>query len=540
MKFSKEHTEYTLKQVTTAIPHTVDIDRALINLYPLLKYEGKAIPRAFQQTYSIDMMTDHICKNNQLIFQNFSSRPELVSNWLLSDFFLVSLRGKKGKEKIAAPVPLHLNAFKLRSGKETKDYGLSEQIFTLLYYSNIKVLRDLRDFLYEGVNEISDKFDPNYDVDIESLLLLRILDLFPADSKDTASQTNYMIPTCLGQGSILSDDIERLLTLKKKIPRLVMIRHIKNIIAFNMGIYLNKLAMLISYLVEHSSLPGSCSSCSDPARSPKGLHDCPFKPKFITDMGDGSSRMAQLARGQFNDHVISYSSYVRANIYLRKLFECSIDLRNRGKISKLPENIYEIMNIKEEHSGEREYELFFYNRSSKLFDESKEFGNEMTNIFQRSDIDGLEKYTLMLYELRLKYHLKSYERAMDSLFQKNTENGFLKAGFGPYNKRRYSISSGLLETFVELAALKLDDEGKYQPTLIRIDEFIDLLEERYGIYIQRLPNEDDVTIFDLEALRLNVVKMKEKLRDIGYYKDLSDAYISQTIRSRYMNVEGEK
>jgi hypothetical protein len=62
------------------------------------------------------------------------------------------------------------------------------------------------------------------------------------------------------------------------------------------------------------------------------------------------------------------------------------------------------------------------------------------------------------------------------------------------------------------------------------DEFIDWLQHRYGIYISRLPTP---SIADLEALRQNVIEFKRRLRDIGFYTDLSDAYIAQVIQPRY-------
>ena len=537
MVLGRKHTEYTLDLITTIVPHTVEIDRVLINLFPILKYGGKPIPRAYQKKYAVGNMSDLIC-NAPEIFKGFSNEPELIKEWLRSDFFILSNRGKYN-EKVAAPVPLHLNAYKLRSGNETKDYGLATQIFSMLYYGSKSTFEDLRDFLYEGVTVENDKFDEKREVDIESLLLLRLLNIFPQDAPDLKPQKdNLKIPVCLGQAMILCDDISRLLSFKAKIPRLVLIRHLRNIIALNLGIYVNRVALLVTDMVENGGSPDSCNNCPGYNGDLQKVSRCPFHPSFITDMGDDhQSHMASLARKQYEDHLIAYSRYIRAHIFLRKLYEFSETLYNKRVIGSMPNTLEQLLSIKKGLSGGPEFSAFSYSRAEELFQEAQALGKSLETVYQ-SKVDDFDKYIAMIYELRLGYHQRTFERLMDSLFQKNTENGFLKSGFGSINKRRFSLGSGLLETLVEISTLHQEPNGEYHPRLIRIDEFIKTLQDRYGIFIQSLPDGKDATIFDLEALRQNVMNMKGRLRDIGYYQDLSDAYISQTIRSRYMELKG--
>ena len=62
-----------------------------------------------------------------------------------------------------------------------------------------------------------------------------------------------------------------------------------------------------------------------------------------------------------------------------------------------------------------------------------------------------------------------------------------------------------------------------------------IFRERYGLIInglneQRFENADLNTI---EAFKENVEAFKNKLRQIGFYNDLSDAFILQKIRPRY-------
>jgi hypothetical protein len=62
------------------------------------------------------------------------------------------------------------------------------------------------------------------------------------------------------------------------------------------------------------------------------------------------------------------------------------------------------------------------------------------------------------------------------------------------------------------------------------------LRERYGIHIDQLPRDDGfstTSIEDRRALRDNVRAFTGRLREIGFYRDLSDAYVTQTITPRY-------
>lgn len=61
------------------------------------------------------------------------------------------------------------------------------------------------------------------------------------------------------------------------------------------------------------------------------------------------------------------------------------------------------------------------------------------------------------------------------------------------------------------------------------------LRKRYGLIINGLEEErfKNVDIHTHLAFKENVEAFKIKLRQIGFYNDLSDAYILQKIRPRY-------
>ena len=97
------------------------------------------------------------------------------------------------------------------------------------------------------------------------------------------------------------------------------------------------------------------------------------------------------------------------------------------------------------------------------------------------------------------------------------------------------MGSLMLEVLLQIAVLRSSGTGFYTREL-RVDELLTFLQERYGIYIDRLPPGDGfgaASINDLAALRRNTDSFKDRLREIGFFRDLSDAYITQTITPRY-------
>ena len=83
--------------------------------------------------------------------------------------------------------------------------------------------------------------------------------------------------------------------------------------------------------------------------------------------------------------------------------------------------------------------------------------------------------------------------------------------------------------------LKEKPTGGYETRSLSIDELISEIRDRYGLIINGV-NEKRFANADVEmheAFRKNVEAFKDKLRQIGFYTDMSDACILQKIRPRY-------
>ena len=145
-----------------------------------------------------------------------------------------------------------------------------------------------------------------------------------------------------------------------------------------------------------------------------------------------------------------------------------------------------------------------------------------------------DRYIELILKVRGNYNYKYHVSLIDNLSQKNNERGFMFQGRSRKHPRRFVLGTRLLETLVQI--LVLDRHGNnFSTRSLSIEELIQQIRDRYGLVINGL-SEDRFKNADLNthlAFKENVESFKLKLRQIGFYNDLSDAYILQRIRPRY-------
>ena len=145
-----------------------------------------------------------------------------------------------------------------------------------------------------------------------------------------------------------------------------------------------------------------------------------------------------------------------------------------------------------------------------------------------------DRYVELLMKIKGPYQLKYYPQFMDSISQKNNERGYLAQGRSKKHPRRYVLGTRLLETLVQIQVLHLEND-RFVTKSLSIEELTKNLRERYGLIINGLSEErfSNADVNTILAFKENVEAFKFKLRQIGFYNDLSDAYILQKVRPRY-------
>ena len=297
--------------------------------------------------------------------------------------------------------------------------------------------------------------------------------------------------------------------------------------AFHLALYHLKLLQILPKLVKQ--------------RSDNALESSPDPVSLVVDMGDvNNPHMAELARKSADRLYRQIPAFVQANFVVKKLDEMAEYLgKKTGKLATPGGGVFTVGDLvsllKPEHDAERQ--AYFKFRLASLIEESTS-GNEDVDPEIR-EVTGMglgefESFIEILMAYRGKYHRQYITECLDSLLLKNKENGLLAQSRTKGSPRRFVLGSKLLEVLLQVAVLT-QDGGRFVTREVRIEELLAFLRNRYGLHIDRLPigAQANSSILDRRALRLNLEAFKRRLREIGFYEDLSDAYVTQKVSPRY-------
>jgi hypothetical protein len=280
--------------------------------------------------------------------------------------------------------------------------------------------------------------------------------------------------------------------------------------------------------------------------NPQG--DCPYRIGLLVDVVDRpGTHMAHLAQASADLHYRRIPSFIKAYFTTKKLDEFGSNLLMQGKLfggtdRKL--GISQVLGLLEgKYDSERE--IFFGMRLAGLLehavDENDELDPRLKEIGGMS-LGKLDAYIESIMAFRAKFHRDYMVECLDSLLLKNKPGALLAQTRKKAAPRRFILDSRLLEVLLQIAVLKVGGGGPlgYQTDEIRVEDLLLFLRDRYGLYLDRFPPGEgfaDATIEDRESLRHNKEAFKNKLREIGFFQDLSDAYITQHVTPRYRIAE---
>jgi hypothetical protein len=532
LKLRKQDQEFRNPKVFYPDPKNVDLDRVLINLFLLLKCDGRRpATRGRQKTEfeKVDVHLDSLAGMTGV--KGFKEHREMARRWLEADIFDLVNRTRP-TEAIASLRPLHLDAHKIRVSKHCRDYNHADALYAMLEYGEQQALKDLRSYLDLGRSPATKRYDGKTELDLETLTVLKLVedlpDMYPSDEKVTPHP-----PTCIGQSRVLCDDVQRLLAYRDEVPRPVMIDYLKTVLGLHLGLYTLRLARQLPGWIAAKQAHPTCRNCPVHGHLASPFAECPYGVSLTVDMSDDyRSRMAQLAQES------AAAEYERLFDFVRAIFAMNQLLRY-AREEKLKDEPLEVPSLLA--SPPEMFESDFkavLKQLVQLNSEDEEMPPEVQAILT-SGLSSFDIFIELVSHLRQKHHASYLTQMIDKLFQKNSPFGGLVQGRSTNNPRRWHLGGRLLEVFVQLAVLRFDDvDGKkrFFTEPILIDDFLGWIENRYGFVVgpgTKPGSRRPVTLDEHRAFRDNVRALKDRLREIGFYDDLSDAYNAQTVRPRY-------
>jgi hypothetical protein len=286
----------------------------------------------------------------------------------------------------------------------------------------------------------------------------------------------------------------------------------------------------------------------DPRSAGDPHGDCPYRVQLLVDVvGNPDLPTALLGQRSADTHYRRIPPFVKAYFATRKLDEFANDLVRRGKLTRPITGTFsvgEVLQLLEPmHRAERE--KFFGQRVYGLIQDSSGGEGELDpelNAVTEMGLSDFDTYIEMLVAVRGSFHRQYIIECIDSLLMKNRPGALIAQGRTKSAPRRFVLDSRLLEVLLQIVVLQPGGTLGYHTGELRIDQLLAVLRERYGLCIDQLPRGDGFgqpTIADRKALRENHKAFVSRLREIGFYRDLSDAYVTQTITPRYRIAKNE-
>ncbi len=535
MALKTKDRDFRLPKITYLEYKQIEMDRVLTLLFMRLAHDGYPSRLIRQNEITIDAFVDEFLdpKNHNVII-NFNRHREIVRRWVETHLMDVVNRGKPD-QAIAAPRPLHGKTYLLRNVKQCRDYGASQQIYEMLHGApkgmGALALRDLRTFFFPDIDSATGNSNVQIEIDVETQALLRLPNKIKSDIPDKTGR-DIFLPLLQGAAYLLAEDIVKLFAYRSQVPRTVMVEYLKILICFHLALYHLKLLKVIPHIVQNPNGPFFFDNVEYGDQSIPADWRLAILPDIANERGTVSSIIAERSA---ETHFSRIPGYIKAHYVIKKLDEFSKSGFIRGMQGD--QAIVQHLELLNE-TFKKIREQFFGQRLATIIDKDED--EEIPSDFQailELDIEDFKRYIECIYSDRVRIHQGNIVTCFDSLLMKNRPGAMVTQARTRGAKRKFILDTQLLEVLVQLSVLDSSPAGSLYTKELRIDELAQFLRKRYGLYIDELPDIDGFAespnIIEMKGLRDNMAAFKNRLRDIGFYKDLSDAYVTQNVVPRF-------
>ena len=512
IRLDKNESVFRNELVFAADAKLVPLDNTLTNLFMLMRNNGGRVNVKVKTEHTFETLLSYLSnleKRGSII--GLTGNEEAAKDWLRCNLVNLVHRGNVVKEKISSLRPVHLESYRIRNIAQTRDYNTADQVYLMLR-KKPEILESLKDYLSRGWDNATRDFSKNQQLDVDSAGILQLIKNIQVDLKSSNKAKNIR-PLLEKQADLFCDDVLRLLVYKDSIPRNVFIEYLRTLIGFHLSLYTQKIIHLLPLMVK------------------SGTRDVEDNFSVIVDATDNlESRVSRFACVDMEKTINGLYDYFKAT------FEINAVQKRPEFMTQNLDSVDDI--LKYLHNLPANFDSYYEVKLGDILGRFKEDEEEDRKIFMESiqfEESYFDKYIQTLLKAKGAYQYSYYQQFLDAVSMKNTDYGFLAAGRSRKHPRRAVLGSRLLETLVQLLVLEPRDGGGFKPKSLSIDELITKLRDRYGIVINGL-NEPRFANGDMEthlAFKENVEAFKNKLRQIGFYTDLSDAYLLQKIWPRY-------
>lgn len=512
----KEKINFRNPHITALDPKMVPLDHVLTNLFLLISTKGLPVKiGSFKKKHDMETLMSRMkWLEEKGMVKGVSENPEAVEDWLRANLVSMVYRGNVIKEKVSSLQPMHLMSYKIQNRSHNRDYNASDQIYTMLK-SAPEVLNGLKKYLERGWDSDTSKMTDIHGLDVDSAgILCLIHDI--KDKPQPRTKLENVTPLLKRQTDIFNDDLRRLLVYQDVLPRAVFIEYFRILIGFHLALYEMNLIWKL------------------PKMRSAGTTEIDDEWSMVVDVTDNlDSQVSSYACKDMEVLANSLNRYFKTTFEINAVQEM-LELLNMGHT--VQDALEELANGCPRVGSLTSSKYASFLANFKNDPEMLENIHKMLQYFEPDDYFG--RYINLLENAsggsnyQYKYHLQ----CLDSLTMKNSESMLMASGVrSRRHPRRGALGSKLLETLVQLLVLEEDANGQFVSRPLSIEDLASSIRRRYGLVINGIeePRFADSDVVTHAAFKENMDAFKNKLRQIGFYSDLSDACILQKIQPRY-------
>ena len=532
MPITKNHKAFRWVAAMPIDANNILLEQAFARFLVLIRTKGRPITSTTKDTLHPEDLVQVVDDDN-IHFQGVAGEPQrrrLLEHWLASDFAtcIKAGMGHAGRERIANLKPIHMSTIKLLDPRiRSQDRDLSQFLYNVFRDTDLIIGENsvLLPYLTKGTVAFGDhdlKISEAHagSLDVETLFLLRLLEHFKTDLPDNRKKIVDHTFLCPAQQQLLINDTARLLVYKDAIPRRELVQYLISLFSFHSALYCMRSFSLILKLVETKKY--RCVKCKGIKNDTLNLlGECEHHSDIFVDLTNGQNKTCDdLAKQKVAKHYGIMFRYFRAHYILKKLDEFAQTFPGyRGTIEEAIA-----------FASHKDLDGFFRTKLAEVtqVETDEEQDPEIQAILDLK-LDPLDTYAEILFQKTFKHRSRNHRAMMASLCGLNREDGFLHGGRG--KKRKYVLGNHLLELLVQLAVVGIR-RGRFVTEPITVSDFVKWLRDRYGILIDSTGEQNDNPEV-ARALEANYTALKDRLRQLGFFTDLSDASISQVIKPRF-------
>lgn len=556
IKLPKDIVGVKFPRISTIDMNDFDIDLFLPSLFFTILSQGRGKARQTNDPQAIAKFIDALANQSDVAGFNDTEGRRVLERLVRTTLITTGSVGRsRVDEQITSIVPYTILAHKPGFPVGSRQRGADTFIYQVLreHLGAEDALRSFvktvfgRGVIIGSIAELGGTYDGETRLDTLTRLSIAFLKGFENTRPGSRSRENNAPSPCPSLTKELATDLLRyLFEYHTTMPTQAFTHHLLILINFELFNYTLKLVNAVNELIQHpDSLPEAMRDSAE--NSP---------PQLYLDFTESSNHSQEMAKACVRRDIETYQQFLSSNLLLRQLNIYVEKLRN-PRYNSIIEGV-----LRPGISGAEYLQglLWLKNHPTLIlgidaaasFDEDrirKENMSEDDDPEALSWLDdivdttesNLERVVSLLVESQKGNAIDHFVKWYWGVGGMKKPQGVLRGTTLSRKSWRYAPTNDLLAVFVQLAAVRLSlpsNQGQVDQELqpIRLQDFLQFLEKRFGILVDRPPSPFEGAEY-IAAARENLRAMLRRLRQMGIFRDLSDDFTVQRLHPPYVGKE---